>query len=191
MIKEVIVVEGRQDVLAVRRAVEADCLTTGGFTLNRRIIENIRQAYIKRGIIILTDPDGAGERIRRFLSERFPNAKHAFVPKQDALANDDVGIEQASPEAIQAALAKVRYLEWSPAEVFSSGDLIRAGLSGSKEASLRRAKAGARLGVGYANAKTFLTRLNHYGVTRQEFEQVLRELEDEEQEKMYDTTDNC
>lgn len=183
MIKEVIVVEGRQDVLAVRRAVEADCLTTGGFTLNSKIIENIRQAYIKRGIIILTDPDGAGERIRRFLSERFPNAKHAFVPKQDALANDDVGIEQASPEAIRSALDKVRYLEWEPVETFTGSDLLRAGLSGSREASLRRAKIGARLGVGYANAKTLLTRLNHYGVTRQEFEQAIHELEVEEQEK--------
>ena len=54
------------------------------------------------------------------------------------------------------------------------------GLSGSDSASERRAKAGAILGVGYANAKTFLTRLNHYGVTREEFNEAIKALDNEE-----------
>lgn len=177
MIKEVLVVEGKQDVVAVRKAVEADCIITGGFSLKPYMIEDIRRAYEKRGIIILTDPDSAGERIRRFLSKRFPNAKHAFVPKEDATANNDIGIEQAKPEAIRAALAKTRCLEFSPRQAFTGADLIWAGLSGGEGAVQRRAKAGAILGIGYANAKTFLTRLNHYGVTEEEFKQALREIE--------------
>jgi ribonuclease M5 len=67
MIKEVLVVEGKMDVVAIDKAVEADCITTGGFTLSKRSLNDIAEAYKKRGIIILTDPDGAGERIRRFL----------------------------------------------------------------------------------------------------------------------------
>ena len=51
----------------------------------------IRVAYEKRGIIILTDPDTAGERIRRVLTKKFPNAQHAFVPRDEAFANDDIG----------------------------------------------------------------------------------------------------
>ena len=62
MIKEVIVVEGKSDVLAIGRALEADCLITGGFGLSKRAMNDIKAAYEKRGIIILTDPDGAGER---------------------------------------------------------------------------------------------------------------------------------
>lgn len=177
MIKEVLIVEGKQDIAAIRKAVEADCIITEGFTLKPYVLENIRRAYEKRGIIILTDPDSAGERIRKFLSRRFPEAKHAFVPKEDATANDDIGIEQASPEAIRTALAKVRCLEWNPKQVFTAADLIFAGLSGCADAAERRAKAGALLGIGYANAKTFLTRLNHYGVTEWEFEQALQEIE--------------
>ena len=64
MIKEVIVVEGKSDVLAIGRALEADCLITGGFGLSKRAMNDIKAAYEKRGIIILTDPDGAGERIQ-------------------------------------------------------------------------------------------------------------------------------
>ncbi len=184
MVKEVIVVEGKQDIVAVNRAVEADCLITGGFTLKHSMLENIRRAYEKRGIIILTDPDGAGERIRKYLSERFPDAKHAFVPKCDATANDDVGIEQASPEAIKTALDKVRYLEWTPTQTFTSQDMIGNGLSGSPLASVRRARLGARLGIGFANAKTFLTRLNNYGVTRLEFEAAVTALDTDVEENV-------
>lgn len=176
MIKEVLVVEGKMDVVAISKAVEADCIITEGFNLKPAALDAIAKAYAKRGIIIMTDPDSAGERIRRFLAKRFPKAKHAFVPKEDATANDDIGIEQASPEAIRTALAKVRTLGWNPEEVFSGADLLMAGISGSPAASVRRAKLGAALGIGYANAKTFLLRLNHYGVTREEFDRCLAQL---------------
>ena len=178
MIKEVLVVEGKMDVVAIDKAVEADCIITEGFNLKPQALKNIEQAYKKRGIIILTDPDSAGERIRTYLSRRFPNAKHAFVPVEDATANNDIGIEQASPEAIRKALEKVRTLNWEPSNEFTGADLIKAGVSGGDGASERRARMGARLGIGYANAKTFLKRLNHYGVTREEFELALAEEED-------------
>lgn len=177
MIKEVLVVEGKMDVVAIDKAVEADCIITEGFNLKPQALDSIAKAYQKRGIIIMTDPDSAGERIRRFLTKRFPEAKHAFIPKEDATANNDIGIEQASPEAIRTALAKVRTMDWEPTNNFTGADLLRAGISGSPAASEKRAKLGAVLGIGYANAKTFLQRLNHYGITRQEFQQAVAELE--------------
>lgn len=177
MIKEVLVVEGKMDVVAIDKAVEADCIITEGFNLKPQALDSIAKAYQKRGIIIMTDPDSAGERIRRFLTKRFPEAKHAFIPKEDATANNDIGIEQASPEAIRTALAKVRTMGWEPTNNFTGADLLKAGISGSPAASEKRAKLGAVLGIGYANAKTFLQRLNHYGITRQEFQQAVAELE--------------
>lgn len=177
MIKEVLVVEGKMDVVAIDKAVEADCIITEGFNLKPQALDSIAKAYQKRGIIIMTDPDSAGERIRRFLTKRFPEAKHAFIPQEDATANNDIGIEQASPEAIRTALAKVRTMDWEPTNNFTGADLLRAGISGSPAASEKRAKLGAVLGIGYANAKTFLQRLNHYGITRQEFQQAVAELE--------------
>lgn len=155
MIKEVLVVEGKMDVVAIDKAVEADCIITEGFNLKPQALDSIAKAYQKRGIIIMTDPDSAGERIRRFLTKRFPEAKHAFIPKEDATANNDIGIEQASPEAIRTALAKVRTMDWEPTNNFTGADLLKAGISGSPAASEKRAKLGAVLGIGYANAKTF------------------------------------
>ncbi|EAX48065.1 primase/topoisomerase like protein [Thermosinus carboxydivorans Nor1] len=177
MLKEVIVVEGKQDIAAVRRAVDAEVVATGGYNLSPHVLAYLDQAYRKRGIIILTDPDSAGERIRRFLSKRYPEARHAFIPREEASSEDDIGVEQASPGAIRAALAKVRTQEWRPVEEFTWRDMVVNRLTGAPEASARRAALGARLGIGFANAKTFLRRLNYYGVARAEFIKALSELE--------------
>ena len=177
MLKEVLVVEGKMDTAAISKALQAETIETGGFTLAPYTLKKIQAAYEKRGIIILTDPDGAGERIRKYLTERFPLAGQAFVPKVEATANNDVGIEQASPEAIRLALSKVRFHEFEPRSEFSSRDLFVYGLSGSPEASERRDRVGAILGIGYANAKQFLLRLNNYGVTREEFDAAVSQIE--------------
>ena len=179
MIKEVIVVEGKKDIEAVHRAVEAECIETGGFGLQKYVLDKLEQAYRKRGLIILTDPDSAGERIRRFLGDRFPAAKHAFVPQKDASSPDDIGIEQASPAAIRLALERVRYHEFEPISRFSNVDMMSFQLSGVPCSGARRAALGAILGIGYANAKTFLYRLNHYGISREEFMAALDGLEEQ------------
>ena len=172
MLKEVLIVEGKSDVIAVNRAVEADCITTGGFHITRRTLENIAAAYKRRGIIIMTDPDSAGENIRNFLSKKFPDAKHAYIPRDEATANDDVGIEQAAPESIRKALSKVRTI--NPRTEFTAAEMIGFNLSGGAESSKLRDKVGAALGIGYGNVKTFVRRLNNYGVTRAEFMEALK-----------------
>lgn len=170
MIREVIVVEGKSDVAAIRRAVEADCLVTGGFSLSPQLLAQIEAASRRRGIIILTDPDSAGERIRVFLRNRFPEAGHAFIPRTAATGPDGrIGVEKASPEQIRLALAKVRTAEITLSQEFSMTDLLDQGLCGEAKAVEKRAFVGAELGLGWANAKTFLHRLNTYGVSRQEF----------------------
>lgn len=176
MLKEVLVVEGKMDTVAVKKAVDAETIETGGFTLAPYTLAAIEHAYKKRGIIILTDPDRAGERIRAFLTKRFPKAGQAFVPKVSATAHDDVGIEQASPEAIRQALAKVRSQEFKPRREFDHRDLFLHNLNGTQGAEENRAKIGAILGIGYGNAKQFLQRLNTYGISREEFEKALESL---------------
>ena len=163
MIKEVLVVEGRSDVARIRAShIDVDMITTDGFNLKPHII--------------LTDPDRAGEQIRKFLTDRFPKAKHAFIPRKDAIANNDLGVEQASPEAIRLALSKVRCATYEPQETFTMQDIAAAGLNGTPDAADRRAEVGAILGIGYGNAKQFLKRLNHYGVTRDEWDDALRQI---------------
>ena len=171
MLKQVIVVEGKSDIQRIAQAVEADCIATEGFTLRKGVIDMIRVAYEKRGIIILTDPDTAGERIRRVLTKKFPNAQ-----RDEAFANDDIGIEQASPESIRKALSTLHVESLESSNEFSMVDLVRHGLSGRPDSAARRAVIGAKLGIGYGNGKQFLYRLNHYGITRDAYEEAVNSL---------------
>ncbi|MGE5653571.1 MAG: toprim domain-containing protein, partial [Bacillota bacterium] len=63
MLQEIIVVEGQHDKAAVLHAVQAEIIVTGGFAISRAVIDRVRLAQERRGVIILTDPDYAGEQI--------------------------------------------------------------------------------------------------------------------------------
>ncbi len=178
MIKEVIVVEGKDDIDAVKKAIDADLIATGGFGFPKGVEERIIEASKKRGIIIFTDPDHAGEKIRLRVSKLVKNAKHAFLPREEAMnkKGDNIGIENASKESILNALSKVRYEKITVKKEFSKTDLIKNKLIMFDESSNRRDLLGNILGIGYGNAKQFLIRLNNYGVTRVEFEEGIIEM---------------
>ena len=173
MIKEVIVVEGKCDIAAVQKAVDADCLATGGYSLLRHSLSVIEAAYCKRGIIIFTDPDSAGERIRKYLTDRFPNAKQAFIPKRQAQSAADIGVECASVDAIRTALEKTHYGNIARRYEFSMKDLYARGLAGSADSTKNREILCEKLGLGCCNAKQLTVRLNNFGITREEFEQAM------------------
>ena len=71
MIKEIIVVEGRDDVTAVKESIRLlNLITTGGFGFPKGVMERIKAAQKRRGVIIFTDPDFAGEKIRKKIAAR-------------------------------------------------------------------------------------------------------------------------
>lgn len=78
-IKEIIVVEGKDDTVAIKRAVDADTIETNGSAIGDHVIEQVKLALQKRGVIIFTDPDYPGERIRKIISDKVPGCKHAFT----------------------------------------------------------------------------------------------------------------
>ncbi len=179
MIKEIIVVEGKDDINAVKRAVDAEVIATGGFALEDHTIKRIKTAMQKKGVIIFTDPDFAGEKIRKIISSKVPGCKHAFLPKELAFKNGDIGIENASPENIILALNKVRTQSIEKSNEFCQNDLLYNGLIGFHGSSYKRDELGKILGIGYGNAKQFLNRLNNYGVSREEFIEALKKLEEQ------------
>lgn len=177
-IKEVIVVEGYHDKQAIDAAVQADCLISNGSAVSETFLKQVERAARERGVIVFTDPDSPGERIRRIVSRRVPGCKHAFLPRHEARAADgDLGIENASPDSIRRALESVR-TEWTGQEPeFSWQEMTEYGLTAHPKAADRRHDLGEKLGIGYGNAKTFWKKLNMLGISRDEFEAAYRELE--------------
>lgn len=177
MIKEVIVVEGKDDITAVKAALDAEVIASNGFGYKKEFIETLKSLSKRRGIIILTDPDYAGEQIRRDLSKHIKDCKHAFLPQGKALKKGDIGVENASKEDIIEAINKARPSKVEKEILFSKEDLIDFGLSGGPDSRERRDILGHILGIGYGNAKQFLNRLNNFGVTREEFLEAIERID--------------
>ncbi|MDR7074843.1 ribonuclease M5 [Fictibacillus barbaricus] len=184
-IKEIIVVEGKCDTLAIKRAVMADTIETNGSEISQDTLNRIKIAYERRGVIVFTDPDFPGKRIRQIVSEFVPGCKHAYLAKEDAIAKGDkgVGVEHATNEAIIAALSHVREeMVGEEIDTIPWEDLIAAGLTGGPDSKRRRELIGSQLRIGYMNAKQLHKRLNMFRVTREEFQQALEALYRTEEE---------
>lgn len=183
-IKEVIVVEGRDDISAVMRAVDAHVIAVHGYGVFRsRILEEIRQAQQRLGVIVLTDPDWAGEKIRRTIEHHVPGVKHAFIPRSAGRRETDggIGVEYAEPAVILEALQQARCGVKEHAETteqVSLEDLMEYRLIGYPEAEERRHRLGEILGVGRVNGKQFLRRIQHFGVSWDEFMKAIVQIED-------------
>lgn len=182
MIKEVIVVEGRDDITAVKAAVDAEVIATNGFGYKKEFIENLKNISQRRGIIILTDPDYAGEQIRRDLSKHITNCKHAFLAQGKALKKGDIGVENATREDIIEAINKARPNKVDKQILFTKDDLMEFGLSGGEDSRQRRDTMGQILGIGYSNSKQFLNRLNNFAITREEFINAIERMDSDGKE---------
>jgi len=177
-IKEVIVVEGKNDITAVKNAVKATCIATLGWRFDHKLLTQLKEIQEQSGIIVLMDPDTTGENLRKRIKMVIPNAKHAFITKAEAMRKDNIGVENASPEVIKEALLKARSIVSHPIEQpFTMADLFINNLVGCPSASENREKIAKILGIGYANAKNFLERLNNFGIKKEEFKNALLELE--------------
>lgn len=103
-IKEIIVVEGKNDTNTLQSFFDCDTIETGGDQVNEKTIERVRQAQKTRGVIIFTDPDTPGEHIRRLIGGSVPGCKHAFINKEKAKTPKKVGVEHANREDLWDAL---------------------------------------------------------------------------------------
>ncbi|ARK28436.1 ribonuclease M5 [Halalkalibacter krulwichiae] len=181
-IKEVIIVEGKDDTVAVKRAVDADTIETNGSAVSISTLRQIELAQERRGVIVLTDPDFPGERIRHIVSKHVPSCKHAFLPKKEAISKnkDDLGVENATPEAIRQALLHAKEEDVEHPEIVSWQDLHAAGLIAGSDARRRRERLGELLRIGYANGKQLHKRLQKFRISAEEFANAMQCVFEEE-----------
>ncbi|ENH96119.1 hypothetical protein J416_12587 [Gracilibacillus halophilus YIM-C55.5] len=181
-IKEVVVVEGKDDSAKLKQTVDVDTIETNGSAINEDTLEQIKHAQQKRGVIVFTDPDYPGKRIRHIINQHVPRCKHAFLTKQEAIAKRDkgIGIEHASEEAIRNALAQVYQVATEVDHDITREDLIKAGLIGGKGAKPRRDALGKKLRIGYVNGKQLLKRLHMFQISREQLFRAIEEIAQEE-----------
>lgn len=178
-IKEAIVVEGRYDKAAVSAVADTLILETAGFGVfkDAERLALLRRLAEKRGLIVLTDSDGAGFVIRGYLKGAIPKEqlKHAYIPdvagkerrKRAPGREGKLGVEGMPAQVLRDALlrAGATVLDGTaperPAGDLTPADLFALGLSGVPDAAARRAELLRRLDLPeHMSAKALLAALN-------------------------------
>lgn len=178
-ISQVIVVEGRDDTANLKRYFDVETYETRGSAINDQDIERIRRLQELHGVIVFTDPDFNGERIRHMIMTAIPTVQHAFLKRDEAVPKSkskgrSLGIEHASYEDLKTALTQVTEQFENENEFnISRGDLIRLGFLAGADSRRRREYLGEQLRIGYSNGKQLLKRLELFGVTLAEVEEAM------------------
>ena len=153
-IREAIVVEGRYDKNTLSQIVDAPILETAGFGIfnDKKQMALLRQVAEKRGLVVFTDPDGAGFVIRNHIKSAIPGKylKHAYIPdipgkerrKSAPGKEGKLGVEGMTPQIILNALRRAgATMDGEVVTTLSQitkQDMMELGLSGGKDSSSLR-----------------------------------------------------
>lgn len=156
-VREVIVVEGRYDKNTLSQVVDATVVTLGGFAVfnDREKLSFLRRLALERGLIVLTDSDGAGFVIRNYLKGALPRdrVKQAYIPdihgkerrKRAPGKEGKLGVEGMRPQVLLESLrrAGATFLDEEDQntalkEPITKADLFALGLTGGTGSAARR-----------------------------------------------------
>lgn len=181
----VVVVEGKDDTVRLKQFFPGiETIETNGSDVPNSVLAELKELAQKREIIVLTDPDLNGERIRRLVTEAVPDAKQAFIsrkegePKKHGRGNS-LGVEHASKEALMQALSDLHESQ-APLSDLTLAAYRNLGLSSGTSSRKLREQVGIKLRVGYGNAKQFYKRLHTFGISLAQLEQAVEESRNEQ-----------
>lgn len=172
-IQQVIVVEGHHDTDTLKKYYDCDTIETGGSSLDDATLKFIAEVQKGRGVIIFTDPDSPGNRIRNKINQTVPGCLNAFVEKKDARTDKKVGVEHASKEALDQALENLVTIDEHPASDLTMTDLYLLGFTGTNDAAALREYVGSVYHIGNGNAKTMANRLRCLGITKEQLKETI------------------
>lgn len=178
MYNQIIVCEGTHDEHKILSAYpNARCIITNGSEVSKDTINLIKELAKTYEIIVFTDPDSPGEKIRSIISENVENVKHAFIKKDKCKSANckKVGVEHASVEDVKESLDHL--LSKSDIKVsLTLSDLYELGLSGTEDSKLRREKLSSSLNIGKPNTKTLIKRLVMLGISKEKLKTLVGEI---------------
>ncbi len=175
-IDAVIVVEGKSDIQFLETFIDAILVSTNGSDVPRETIDYLLNLSMTKDIIVLTDPDSPGKRIRDILDANIPNLKHAYVEKSKSIKKHKVGVAESSKEHVLESLKHLIYSKDMKLGDISMEQLYQLGLTGQPNSAELRQKVMKELHLGFGNAKTMLKRINQLDITIEELEKTVRKV---------------
>lgn len=196
-IKEVIVVEGRYDKNTLSQVVDARIIPVGGFSIfnQKETLTLLRRLARERGLIILTDSDGAGFLIRNFLKGALPagQVKQAYIPdvygkerrKRTAGKEGKLGVEGMKPEVLLKALRRAgatfeqeKETQKGSGVPLTKADLFVWGLTGRSDSKKRREMILRELNLPEHLTTNALMEVVNMLYSREKFIEILEKLND-------------
>ena len=196
-IKETIVVEGVYDKIKLSRFIDAVIIVTNGFRVfsDERILKSIKKMAEETGIVILTDSDSAGFKIRNYIKQSIPEnqVKNAYVPdvhgkekrKREPGKEGLLGVEGIKDDIILDALRNAGCTIDGNAQTPKMGraitkaDLYKAGLSGGANSHEKRSALAATLGIPMKISANMLLDILNRLLDYDEFCEIVQNLDEE------------
>ena len=185
-IKQTIIVEGKYDKIKLKSIVEANIITTDGFRIynNKEKRALIKSIAGKTGIIILTDSDSAGRRIRNFIKGCVDtdNITNVYIPKipgkekrKSVPSKENIlGVEGTDKDLLLDVLQKFCTTETKPKQITKT-DFYNDGLSGGENSVKKRREFCEKLNIPYMPPNSLLEAVNIL-VDYDEYKKILDEL---------------
>lgn len=192
-IKEAIIVEGNYDKIKLSSFIDGIVITTHGFAIysNEEFIESIKELAVRVGIVILTDSDHAGQRIRNFIKDKAKNGRilHAYIPdiegkerrKRKSSAEGLLGVEGMTEDVIIKALRDAGCtiddgIKEDKDSKITKAQLYSLGLSGGKDSRELREKLATEIGMPKSLSSNMLLDVINRLYTYEELVEIVQEI---------------
>lgn len=187
----IIVVEGKDDTRRLKEVFpDIETIETQGSAINEETLALIKKAHEVRDVIVFTDPDYPGQRIRSIIQQAIPTVSHAFIEREEAVRKSNqksLGVEHASDESIKRALEQVYHADAQAHKtvLISQSTLMKLGLIGFPQSAQLREQVTRQLRIGHTNGKQLAKRLNLFGITQEELEAAVDTVTERSLERDY------
>ncbi len=181
-IKETLVVEGKYDKIRLSSLVDANIIQTDGFMIfkNKEMLDLLSRLADETGIIVLTDSDSAGFKIRNYIKSCLAgkNVRHAFIPsiegkekrKEKPGKEGLLGVEGMRDEALLSALSLAGYHQReNKSEKITKSDFFLMGLSGTPDSRAKREKLLSYLSLPFRMSSNMLLDVLNALYSREKF----------------------
>ncbi|MCL1858069.1 MAG: DUF4093 domain-containing protein [Oscillospiraceae bacterium] len=174
-LNQTIIVEGKYDKIKLKSIIDANIITTDGFRIynniqKRALIKNIAE---KTGVIILTDSDSAGKKIRNFIKSCVGEEKiiNVYIPrisgkerrKPESSKENVIGVEGIGKDLLTEILKKFGVAECdkkAKTKKITKIDFYDDGLSGKQDSSEKRKYLCEKLDIPYMQANSLIEAVN-------------------------------
>ena len=188
-----VITEGKYDKIKLESVLDALIVTTDGFSIfkDKKKTEFIKEYAKNNGILIITDSDSAGFKIRNYISSVVPSEYilNAYIPdvfgkekrKEHFSSEGKLGVEGMDNKAVIEALMRSGIEEKGVGENHTiSYDLYKLGLYGKPNSKHYRQKLISHINLPERISKNSLLKYINRNFTKEEFENIIKELEEKD-----------